>query len=96
MSAIKPVNDEIRKIAFEKVAQVRIYNIHLMAQVIDLAMSRGAFRGAESSQVGALFDTLVGAINKAYDMTLAEEEKKKINEIKLPTISEEKPLMLNP
>lgn len=96
MSAIRPVNDEIKKVAMEKVAQVRIYNLNLMAQVIDLAMTRGAFRGAEASQVGALFDILVTGINKSYD--LAEEELKKaaeaklpnIDEIKLPTISEDK------
>ncbi len=59
-----------------------------MAQVIDLAMSRGAFRGPEASQIGALFDTLATGINKAYDIT--EDEIKKVNEIKLPSISEEK------
>jgi hypothetical protein len=90
MSVIRPVTDDVRKVAFEKVAQVRIYNLHLMAQVIDLAMTRGAFRGAEASQVGALYDTLAGAVNKSYDM--AEDEIKKVNEIKLPSISEDKPV----
>lgn len=88
MSGLRPVNDDIRKAAFEKTAQVKIYQLHLMAQIIDLAMSRGAFKGGEASQVGALFDSLVAGINKAYDMV--ENEVKKIDEIKLPSISENK------
>ncbi len=88
MSGIRQVSDEVKKLGSEKVAQVRIYQLHLMAQVIDLAMSRGAFRGPEASQIGALFDTLVSGVNKAYDIT--EDEIKKANEIKLPSISEDK------
>jgi hypothetical protein len=88
MNGIRPVNDDVKKIAFEKVAQVRIYQLHLMAQVIDLAMTRGAFRGQEASQIGALFDTLATGVNKAFD--LAEDEIKKVGEIKLPSISEDK------
>lgn len=87
MSGIRPVGDDVKKIAFEKVAQVRIYQLHLMAQVIDLAMKRGAFAASEASQVGALFDTLASGVNKAYDM--AEKEIKEVGEIKLPSISEE-------
>lgn len=90
MSSVRQVSDEVKKLGFEKVAQVRIYNMHLMAQVIDLAMTRGAFRGSEASQVGALFDTIVAGINKAFD--IAEDEIKKVEEIKLPSISEDKEL----
>jgi hypothetical protein len=90
MNAIKPVSDEIKKKSFEKIAQVRIYNLYLMTQIIDLAISRGAFRGAEASQVGALFDILSSAVNKAYDITIAEqEENKKVNEIKTSFINED-------
>jgi len=87
MSTVRPVSDDVKKIAFEKIAQVRIYQLHLMTQIIDLAMSRGAFRGPEASQIGALFDTLVSGINKAYD--ISEDEIKKVNELKLPSISDE-------
>jgi hypothetical protein len=88
MNGIRPASDEVKKLGSEKIAQVRIYNLHLMAQIIDLAITRGAFRGAEASQVGALFDILAGAVNKAYD--IAEDEINKVSEIKLPSISEEK------
>jgi hypothetical protein len=91
MSVIRPVNDDVKKIAFEKVAQVRIYQLHLMAQVIDLAMKRGAFVASEASQIGALFDTLAAGVNKAYDITEKElRESKEANEIKLPVIKEDK------
>lgn len=83
---IKTVSEEIKTVAFNKVAQVRIYNLHLMAQVIDLAMKRGAFVASEASQIGALYDTLIVGINKSFE--LAEEDIKKSEEIKLPTIHE--------
>jgi hypothetical protein len=85
-TGIRVVNDDIKKIAFEKNAQVKIYQLHLMAQVIDLGCKRGAFSAAEASQIGALFDTLAVGINKAFD--IAEEEIKK--DVKLPTIIEDK------
>lgn len=87
MSGIRQVNDEVKKIGFEKVAQIKIYQLHLLAQIIDLACKRGAFGASEISQVGALFDTIVTGVNKAYDV--AEEEIKNIVESKLGTIVEE-------
>jgi hypothetical protein len=78
MSGIRQVNEEIKSRAMEKIAQVSIYQLHLMTQVIDLAITRGAFRGSEASQVGALFDTLVTGINKSFD--LVEEDIKKVSE----------------
>jgi len=75
ITGIKIVTDEIKKVAHEKIAQVKIYQLHLMAHVIDLAISRGAFKGSEASQIGALFDTLAVGINKAYE--IAEEDIKK-------------------
>ena len=88
MSAVRTVSEEVKKAAFEKVAQIHIYQLNLMAQVIDLGLKRGAFGGAEASQVGALYDTIVTGINKAID--IAEEESKKVEELKLPSITEEK------
>jgi len=90
MSGVRQVNDNVKTAAMEKIAQVRIFQLHLMAQVIDLAISRGAFRASEASQIGALFDTLCTGINKAFDIT--EEELKKAEELKkeeFPSINEE-------
>lgn len=38
--------------------QLSISDLQVMASVIDLASSRGAFRAAELSQVGSIFDKL--------------------------------------
>lgn len=81
MSTLKIVNEDVKKIALEKIAQVKIYQLNLMAQIIDLAMSRGAFRGSEASQVGALFDTLINAINKAYELTEEDIKNSEDNKI---------------
>ena len=74
--SIFPENEEeVKKIAFEKVAQVRIYQLYLIIQIIDLAYSRGAFKGAEASQIGAIYDSFLAGVNKAFEV--AEEEIKK-------------------
>jgi hypothetical protein len=88
----KPVepSEEVKKLAFEKVAQVKIYQLFLLAEVINLASVRGAFKGAELSHVGALFDTLTTGVDKAFQ--LAKDDLDKVNEIKLPSISEDKPI----
>ncbi len=80
-------SEEVKKLAFEKLAQVKIYQLFLIAEVINLASVRGAFKGPELSHVGALFDTLTTGIDKAFQV--AKDELDKVNEIKLPSISEE-------
>jgi len=81
-AGIRQVSDEIKTLAFEKNAQIKIYQLELLARVIDLGCKRGAFGAAEASQIGALFDTLAVGVNKAYD--IVEEELKRKEEIKLP------------
>jgi len=70
------VSEEVKKLAFEKNAQVKIYQLYLLTEIINLASIRGAFKGPELSQVGALFDTLSTGINKAYE--IAKEELKSL------------------
>ena len=41
------ITEEIKKNAMEKVAQVKIYQLFLIAEVINLASTRGAFKGSE-------------------------------------------------
>ena len=43
-------------------------------QIVDLAVSRGAFRGAEASQVGAVFDRLSNFLNIVAQSQQAEAE----------------------
>lgn len=37
---------------------ISLTDLQLLLQIVDLASSRGAFRGAELTQVGAIFDKL--------------------------------------
>ena len=42
--------------------------LNMLMQIVDLAVQRGAFRGSEASQVGAVFDKLssfLGAVAEA-------------------------------
>jgi len=39
-------------------ASLSLEELNALLQIVDLAVSRGAFRGAEASQVGAVFDRL--------------------------------------
>jgi hypothetical protein len=79
-------SEEVKKMAFEKVASIKIYQLHLLTEIINLASSRGSFRGAELSHVGTLFDTLTTGIDKA--MQMSKEDLAKVAE-KLPTVVEE-------
>jgi hypothetical protein len=89
MSKINESSEEVRKIAIEKIAHVKIYQLNLIADVINLASTRGAFRGEELSHIGTLYDTLVSGVNKALE--LAKEDLDKVSEEPKPltTIVEE-------
>ncbi len=75
-------SEEVRKIAIEKIAHVKIYQLNLIVEVINLASTRGAFRGEELSHIGALYDTLVSGINKALEF--AKEDLDKVSEESKP------------
>ncbi len=78
MSKMNEYSEEVKKLAIEKIAHVKIYQINLIVEIINLASTRGAFRGDELSHVGALYDTLVSGINKALE--LAKEDLDKVSE----------------
>lgn len=42
---------------------ITIQDLVLAANVIDLAVQRGAFKGAEAAQVGACFEKIVAFVN---------------------------------
>ena len=50
---------------------ITLTDLQLMLQILDLASSRGAFRGAELTQVGAVFDKL-----NRFLSYVAEQQKK--------------------
>lgn len=78
----EPPSEEVKKIAFEKIAQIKIYQLFLIAEVINLASARGAFRGPELSHVGALFDTISTGIDQSFKLAQDEIEKAKLEPIK--------------
>jgi hypothetical protein len=89
MSKLNESTDEVKKLAFEKIANVSIYQLHLLAELINLSSSRGTFRGSELSHIGALYDTLTKGIDKAVDIVKADLEKVSAEVHKLPVIKEE-------
>ena len=58
MAKIKPGATAIVNICMEDHTQITIADLDTIKNIIDLACTRGAFRGAEISQVGAVFDKL--------------------------------------
>jgi hypothetical protein len=70
--------------AFDEVSAVpdsiSLQDLQVLLQIVDLASSRGAFRGAELTQVGAIFDKLnsflsfIAAQQKAAQEQNAKEQ----------------------
>lgn len=54
--------------------QLQIADILLAAQTIQLASSRGAFRAEEFTQVGGLYERLVGFLQASGAITLPTSE----------------------
>ena len=58
------------------VESISLVDLSSLAQIIDLASSRGAFRGAELEPVGALFNKLtafLGSVKNAQDAAAQNE-----------------------
>ena len=55
-------------------ASLSLEELNALLQIVDLAVSRGAFRGAEASQVGAVFDRLNNFLNIVAQNQPAEAE----------------------
>lgn len=53
---------------------ISLNDLQLLLQIVDLASSRGAFRGAELTQVGAIFDKLNAFLSFIADQQAAAEE----------------------
>jgi hypothetical protein len=87
MSKLNESSEEVKKLAIEKIAHVKIYQIQLIVDIIDLASSRGAFKGVELSNIGTIYDSLVGGINESIrlaneDLNKVDPQKMTIEEIK--------------
>ena len=58
----------------EQQASLSLEELNALLQIVDLAVSRGAFRGAEASQVGAVFDRLNNFLSVVAANQQAEAE----------------------
>lgn len=62
---------------------ISLQDLQVLLQIVDLASSRGAFRGAELTQVGAIFDKL-----NAFLSFVAEQQKARAEESAKQTVEE--------
>ena len=53
---------------------ISLQDLQVLLQIVDLASSRGAFRGAELTQVGAIFDKLNAFLTFIAEQQKAREE----------------------
>ena len=53
---------------------IGLQDLQLLAQIVDLASQRGAFRGTELSQVGGVFDKLSTFLNFVNEQNAKQEE----------------------
>jgi hypothetical protein len=54
--------------------QITITDLDLLRNIVDLASSRGAFRAAELTQVGAVYDKLTTFLDAVIAQVKAQEE----------------------
>jgi hypothetical protein len=54
--------------------QITITDLDALKNIIDLASSRGAFRGAELAQVGTVYDKLTQFLDSVIAQAKAQEE----------------------
>jgi uncharacterized protein YggE len=57
----------------ENTTQITVADLDTIKNIIDLACTRGAFRGAEVSQVGAVFDKLTVFLEAVIAQAQAQE-----------------------
>ena len=57
----------------ENTTQITIADLDTIKNIIDLACTRGAFRGGEISQVGAVFDKLTAFLEAVIAQAQAQE-----------------------
>ena len=62
---------------------ISLQDLQVLLQIVDLASSRGAFRGAELTQVGAIFDKL-----NAFLSFIAEQQKNREEEAAKQAVKE--------
>jgi hypothetical protein len=69
----------------DNTTQITIADLDTLKNIVDLASSRGAFRGAELSQVGAIYDKLNAFLAEIIAQAKAQEEANQSAEPAEPT-----------
>jgi hypothetical protein len=88
------VNEEVATAETEAPAEgsvpesIGLQDLQLLAQIVDLASQRGAFRGNEMTQVGTVFDKLTVFLNFVADQNAANEEAEADSEAEAPAPAE--------
>jgi len=57
----------------ENTTQITISDLDIVKNIINLAATRGAFRGEELSQVGAVYDKLTAFLEAVIEQAKAQE-----------------------
>jgi len=75
--------------------QITVVDLDLLRNIVDVATSRGAFRGAELTQVGEVYDKLTKFLEAVVAQAKAQEDgnldepvTEVIDDGELPTVSE--------
>lgn len=58
----------------ENTTQITVADLGALQAIVDLAAQRGAFRGAELAQVGAVYDKLTAFLNAVAEQAQAAAE----------------------
>jgi len=56
----------------ENITQITVSDLDALRAIVDLAASRGAFRGAELTQVGVVYDKLTTFLKAVVEQAQAE------------------------
>lgn len=65
---------EVPNVPAGEAATLGVADLQNAAQVIDVAVSRGAFRAGEAAQVGAVYNRLVAFIQSVQQQQAAQQE----------------------
>jgi len=68
----------------ENNTQITIADLDTIKNIIDLACTRGAFRGGEVSQVGLVYDKLTAFLTQIIEQAKAQEEQANADETSEP------------
>ena len=72
---VKEMSEQVQEAQTDSVPEsISLQDLQVLLQIVDLASSRGAFRGAELTQVGAIFDKLNTFLSFIAEQQKARDE----------------------